>query len=304
MSYFFVFQNKTFKEEKAGGFLWAPKKNKKGQSEHHWTRMTEVQKGDVIFNSVDGELHSIIIAKGSCIESNKPIDFDSDDQWGQEGWKVAATYIETPFTIRYKDHMESILAIQGDKYAPFNSIGRGNTGYLFSISEELAEYFFSVLGVQPHDIAPDEDEVINQIEQEVHKELAETIREQIVKVRIGQGVFKQSLRKLENKCKLCGIDHPELLRASHIKPWSASNNIERLDQFNGFLLCSAHDTLFDKGFISFDNEGGILVSPLLENHNKILSNVHHQMKINITEQHIPYLEYHRNYVYKKVLEYV
>ncbi|WP_342570594.1 HNH endonuclease [Paenibacillus sp. FSL R5-0749] len=143
-----------------------------------------------------------------------------------------------------------------------------------------------------------EDELIEAEIIAVSDEPQETVREQIVKNRIGQGIFKQRLRALEEKCKLCGIDNPNLLRASHTKPWSVSSNKERLDQYNGFLLCPTHDILLDKGLISFRDDGFILVSPLLEAHNKILMNVHEEMKVNLLERHKVYLEYHRERIFK------
>ena len=52
----------------------------------------------------------------------------------------------------------------------------------------------------------------------------------------------------------------ELLVASHIKPWSISDANEKLDIHNGLLMCPNHDKLFDRGYISFDDTGRILIS--------------------------------------------
>ncbi|WP_145148504.1 HNH endonuclease [Paenibacillus xylanexedens] len=301
MRYFLVFQNKSYKEEKKGEFLWAPKANIEGQTFHHWNSMTLVSKGDVIFNSFNGELLSIIVANNGFKESSKPADLAEVDLWENDGWKVDARYVQVDKPIRYKDYMDDILALQGEKYAPFNSLGRGNTGYLFQVTDQLADYLFSLLELKLEDVVAvekSEDELIEAEIIAVSDEPEETVREQVVKNRIGQGIFKQRLRALEEKCKLCGIDNPNLLRASHTKPWSVSDNKERLDQYNGFLLCPAHDILFDKGLISFRDDGFILVSPLLEAHNKILMNVHEEMKVNLLEGHKVYLEYHRERIFK------
>ncbi|MBO2942795.1 HNH endonuclease [Paenibacillus sp. F411] len=302
MKYFFVFQNKTYKEEKAGGFLWAPKVNKEGKTFHHWTSMMLVSKGDVIFNSYNGEMLSVIVANEDCKEAVKPAGLETVDLWEKDGWKVEAKYIDVPHPIRYKDYMDDILALQGEKYAPFNGIGRGNTGYLFQLNEEIANYLFSLVKMNPADflaIKKDDEQLIQEAITEVESEPVDTVREQVVKSRIGQGIFKQRLRALENKCKLCGIDNPDLLKASHAKPWSVSNNSERLDQYNGFLLCPAHDILFDKGLIGFADDGAILVSPLLEDHIKMLMNVHEAMKITLLEGHKVYMKYHRDNIFKR-----
>lgn len=88
----------------------------------------------------------------------------------------------------------------------------------------------------------------------------ETEKLSLIKSRIGQSKYKSRLILKYKKCVLCEINIPELLVASHIKPWSESNNNEKLDLNNGLLLCSLHDKLFDLGFISFDTFGKIIIS--------------------------------------------
>jgi putative restriction endonuclease len=61
-----------------------------------------------------------------------------------------------------------------------------------------------------------------------------------------------------------GIDRSEHLRASHTKPWRDATDEERLDGENGFLLSPDVDHLFDRGFLSFEDSGKILVSPVAD----------------------------------------
>lgn len=83
----------------------------------------------------------------------------------------------------------------------------------------------------------------------------ETERDVLTKARIGQGKFRADLvaswRKGET-CALTGIAVPEMLIASHIKPWRDSTNEERLDPMNGLLLVAHADKLFDRYLLSFD----------------------------------------------------
>src|SRR5665811_1547849 len=76
-----------------------------------------------------------------------------------------------------------------------------------------------------------------------------TEREELLKSRIGQGTFRQSLIKLRRKCYVTGIADERFLRASHIKPWRDSTNQERLDPYNGLLLSPIYDYLFDRAYI-------------------------------------------------------
>lgn len=128
--------------------------------------------------------------------------------------------------------------------------------------------------------------------------LTTTEREQLVKARIGQSDFKRKLLEKECKCLLCGVTDKNFLIASHIKPWYQSSNEERLDLDNGFLLCPNHDALFDKGFITFDNFGNIIISDLLNDQTKMFLNVKDTMKIDVNEENHKYLEWHRLHVYK------
>lgn len=68
----------------------------------------------------------------------------------------------------------------------------------------------------------------------------------------------------QSRCCVTGLAVPELLKASHIKPWAAcDSDDERLDVFNGLLLSPHLDALFDGGWVSFDDNGNLLISKQL-----------------------------------------
>src|SRR6185503_5041613 len=89
-----------------------------------------------------------------------------------------------------------------------------------------------------------------------------TEREAIITARRGQGLFKQRVMLIENRCRITHVDNAAHLRASHCKPWRDSTNDERLDGENGLLLTPSIDHLFDRGFISFENSGRLIISPI------------------------------------------
>lgn len=122
----------------------------------------------------------------------------------------------------------------------------------------------------------------------------------VTKARINQGKFRQQLlKKYKHKCCICNQDCSELLIASHIKPWRDSDKIEKVNVNNGLLLCPNHDKLFDLGLISFSDDGNILISDSLTQFQKILSNVAEDMSIEITQDNIPFIKYHREKIFKK-----
>ncbi len=81
--------------------------------------------------------------------------------------------------------------------------------------------------------------------------------------RRGQGIFRYRVSLLEPSCRLTGVDEPAHLRASHIKPWAESTPNERLDGNNGLFLAPHVDHLFDRGLISFRDNGMLLTSQCL-----------------------------------------
>lgn len=119
----------------------------------------------------------------------------------------------------------------------------------------------------------------------------------VVKTRINQGVFRERLIRKYKRCCLCGADDEGLLIASHIKPWSDSSPKERTDVENGLLLCPNHDRLFDRGYISFDEEGKILISDSLNKKNRTIMMVNPNMKMELSSASNMYMNYHRKYIF-------
>lgn len=115
----------------------------------------------------------------------------------------------------------------------------------------------------------------------------------ITKQRINQSVFrKRLLKRYGKRCCLCGVSGEDMLIASHIKPWSVADVDERVDVNNGLLLCPNHDWLFDKGYISFDTSGKIVVSDKLSDVNQMFMNVDRNRILNMSEQTRKYMKYH------------
>lgn len=112
--------------------------------------------------------------------------------------------------------------------------------------------------------------------------------------RRGQGKFREALmRKWGAACAVTGLMCAELLRASHIKPWTQSTPRERLDAANGLLLAAHLDALFDKGLISFDDDGAMLVSPRLPEAVAVAFALPSKLRNKPDAGLVTYLEYHR-----------
>lgn len=113
--------------------------------------------------------------------------------------------------------------------------------------------------------------------------------------RIGQTIFRNSLLQYWNStCPLTGITDQELLRASHIVPWSeCAKDEDRLCIYNGLLLSSLWDAAFDRFLITFSDVGVPLFSKrLTPNARNVL--VHPTFsKINLQPEHRKWITWHR-----------
>ena len=140
--------------------------------------------------------------------------------------------------------------------------------------------------------------VLDEIEglKSTYIDLDKTSKKAVIESRIGQGEFRNRLISIWNGCSVTGFNQISLLVASHIKPWSKSNNYERLDPYNGFLLLPNFDKAFDLGLISFEASGNILISNKLAEY-KLLG-ISREMSIQVKEQNRIYLEYHRTSVFQ------
>ena len=124
-------------------------------------------------------------------------------------------------------------------------------------------------------------------------------KEVIIKARVNQSIYREMLLKKYKKCCLCGMTDSRMLIASHIKPWSKSESNEKVDIYNGLLLCPNHDKVFDNGLITFDSNGSIIISEQLSHNDRLLLNLKEDMKITLYEKNVEYMKYHRNNIYKK-----
>jgi hypothetical protein len=87
---------------------------------------------------------------------------------------------------------------------------------------------------------------------------------------------------------------------SHIKPWNVSTNEERLDRHNGILLSALFDRLFDRGLITFNNDGAILASSCLAPDDRVRSGLDQAARLELSPKSRGFMEYHRNCVFKHI----
>lgn len=291
MAFWWVSQNKTFIQEREGGYLWAPKIGANGAVFAHWSNMTLVQPGDIIFSYARQAVGAVGVASTAAYDAPKPADFVGD--WNTDGRRVDVVYETLATEVPLRDFVDELVPLLTERHSPITRSGTGVQGYLFAIPTKAGELICRKLDV----VAP--------IEQLVAETLTQTVpdattREALIQARIGQGRWRQNLLQYwSGRCAVSGLEVAALLRASHIKPWRASNNRERLDVANGLLLGPAYDAAFDVGLISFDSTGRIMISTQLPADQLLAAGIAPQARLSkLGNEQAPYLAQHRSDVFR------
>lgn len=318
MRYWWVNQNRTYKDEINGGYMWSPKRKKDGSKNHFYENMIRVKPGDLLFSFYKSHIPYVGIITSQGYSQPKP-QGDADWQaWDEDGWMVNVDYVELEKRISPKKHIEDLAPLLPKKYAPFQANGNGLQGvYLTELPVSLAHKILELIGAESTAILSrsgifsgvtlqDIEAASSRIESTIRKsrDIPETEKETIILARKGQGRFRDDVLRMHKKCPFTGISDPEHLRASHIRPWAKClTNQERVDPLNGLALSPAADHLFDKGYLTFNDSGEAMFS------NKLTVDLMNQLgfwpdketyKIPIhDERQLSYLSFHRKNIFKK-----
>lgn len=212
------------------------------------------------------------------------------------------------FKMEYQEHLKGARVYVNSKDEAFKIVRQISLPKVTYISAlklkakngEIVYYFrlfLDYFGEKEHPFIIKEEE--EEIKQDTH--LKDEEKEQIVRARKGQGEYR---RKLIAECPFCPITlvtDDRLLIASHIKPWVKSDNREKTDPKNGFMFTPTYDFLFDRGFISFEDNGTIVISPWLSKMTLSKLNLAPGKRYPLLQvkNREKYLEYHRKNIFKK-----
>tara|TARA_R110002124_G_scaffold91154_1_gene232137 strand:+ start:268 stop:1254 length:987 start_codon:yes stop_codon:yes gene_type:complete len=306
-----------------GGYLWSPKHNvRKGGNgiinNETYNNMRRVNPDDLIISFANLKISYVGRATGFSFTSKMPLALAPlATAWGNSGWLLPVAWAALEQQVVPREHIDLIRALLPAKYSPMKPDGNGNQNvFLAEISAELFEVLCGLAGFEPamagyaQQNAPTPESMDDEAAQRLvaAQETYTTEAEAVVMARRGQGKFRQNVRQQEGRCRLTGVSNPELLIASHIKPWRVCEGGERLDGANGLMLTPNADRLFDRGFITFHNDGEVEISSRLPASDLGRLGFHEEQ---VTDRRIlrpttlksfsppqrQYLEYHRNEVF-------
>ena len=198
------------------------------------------------------------------------------------------------------------LNSSNDCYDLMRSLGLPNISYvsILKVKSKMGKifYYYRMFIDYKNDIVKYETPLAKKEEEKiVNSNMSNKKKENLIQARSGQGEYR---RKLLEECQYCPftlVNDERLLIASHIKPWAVSNDKEKVDPKNGFALTPTYDKLFDGGFMTFNDDKTIEVSPWISPMNQKRLNIYSGMKVaklQIDAERSSYLEYHKKHVYK------
>lgn len=139
-NFYIISQNKSYKAEVDGGFIWCPQKNKNGANNEYYNYVSGIKKGDVIFSRYKNLIPTIGVASSDCYLSNNPFNHDT---WNLEGYRVDINYVQTGCKKRCIDYFEEYMHFLPEKYSPLNKDGKSIEAYAFQISKDFADYLIN-----------------------------------------------------------------------------------------------------------------------------------------------------------------
>jgi putative restriction endonuclease len=270
-----------------GGYLWSAKQPTGRTRKQARQGITGIVSGDVVFAHADGSIVAIGVVLDRARSAPDP------KLTGSDGWLVPVRFVRLN---------EPLKAGRATRQSAAEL-------YLSEVPEAEAHQFRRRLSRLVEDL---EERIATETEGKLQEQaieehiwqrtnIAPLQKRQLSFARTGQGVFREQVERIETACRVTGILDRRYLRATHIKPWKDASDEEKLDGSNGLLLSPHAIHLFDRGHISFADDGTLLISRHLNPYVRKAWNLDHPVHPHpFRASQRSYLEYHRIHVFERV----
>lgn len=246
-------------EQIEGSYLALPLRDSVGVSKASWTRLREVQPGDLLFGCDQGALEMVTIAHGTAERGQ----LEDGGKRGHPSLILPAHHFVLPQPIAVDSLREQIGAAFAAGAEPWQR-EPGRHGSVHALPAEIGERLLTLC--DNGEIDTDRSLAADIVSQALDaSELPEEQVAEIVAARFGIGQFRERVLALHGgRCCLSGLATPELLQIHHIKYWLHADNRERIDAENALPLAPSHRAAFMRGLISFADDGNLMISELLD----------------------------------------
>jgi len=235
--YWLVRHDSSFTHEIAGHYIWVPRKSSGRRGSD---TILGVAAGDFILSCAGGRIgHVGRAAEHALGEPGRE----------GEGWWLPVDWTRLPQLLTLDESPRGFLTELGEDHFHGLLHEAGLPDWPLALPEAL-------------DATPAGSVAASRLDYDAA--LTASVRDQQVKARRGQSLFRFRVFQIETGCRLTNVANPDLLIASHIKPWRLCETThERLDGANGLLLTPHVDRLFDRGLLAFADDGAVLRAPSL-----------------------------------------
>jgi hypothetical protein len=294
-----------------GGYLWSPAKGKSEAVNLSSANLNEVQPGDVVFSFADGVVGAIGMALGRAKEAPEPATGQATPRKRKAtmGWQLPVRFVGLARPLSTMEHAGELASVLPGNHSPLRPTGVGVRGvYLSAVPDAMVIVLRRLLEGQ---VEQAEEKIRTSVGTELLDDRAEEMirlrtdlgpveKENLIRARLGQGVYRRNVEEIEGGCRLTQLLDRRHLVASHIKPWRESDDAEKLDGYNGLLFSPHVAQLFDRGYVSFADDGELLVSRHLNPRVLKAWRIATPAKVEaFRPEQCAYLAYHRREVFEK-----
>lgn len=257
-----VNQSQARRHELDAGYLWSDD-----------AALAEAQPGEIVFVHSGGRIGTLGLVAGTPFAAQRvSAGVRRGARARAAGWRVPVHFEELLRPLSPREHLAELQAALPARHSPLRATGDANTTvYVTRIDAACTALLRRLLGGQVEELleaAPALGSAARADDVAEHALRARTdldagTRKRLLAARSGLGVYRDNVERHEQACRLSGLLDRRHLRARHIKPWRDSNDREKLDGCNGLLLSPHFDQLFERGLISFADNGDLLVARAL-----------------------------------------
>jgi len=310
--YWWVNYRQAARQEIDGGYLWSARRSSGAAGNASYEKLAQVMPGDVVFACAEERIAAIGIVLERVRAAPAPPGSAASDRQRRApaGWLLAVRFEALTNPLLPKDHLRELAGLLPARHSPLRATGEPNERVqLAQLPGELVAQLGQLLGGQLQEIearvAVESGERLADAALEEHiwqrADLAPRQKRQQLSARLGQGLFRANVEAVEQACRVTGVLDRRHLRATHIKPWRLCDEREQLDGLNGLLLSPHIAHLFERGQVSFADDGTLLLSRHLNP--AVISAwglAARQPPRPFRPEQCAYLEFHRRNIFEKV----
>lgn len=310
--FWWVNHSHSFREERDGSFLWFANQPQKSKARSESVKSIQrLLPGDVVYSFAEGAIGAVGVVLGSAREAVRPAQSGAGGAPpdGPSGSLIPVRFMPLTSPFRTSDHAAVLAPLLPRKHAPILSNGAVNqhvalaavpSGLVAALSGLLHGEVERIVGTLTEEAGRGLAEDAAEAAIQLRADLSPAQKADLLKSRNGQGLFRRNLENHEHSCRVTRVLDRRHLWAVHIKPWSECTDAEKLDGCNGFLMAPHIAHLFERGYITFSDEGDLLVSQELNP--VVLENWHIGLPMSLGEfrpEQCYYLDYHRREIFQQ-----